>query len=88
MKWHLWWRMATIDIRRRYRRTIFGQFWTTPGFCDELMYVFVATGLEPSKLEPDEDEDISVVRVAVSRIRGMMNYCPVDGEGLWPISLG
>lgn len=49
-----------------------GSFWTTPGFCDELMYVFVATGLEPSRLEPDEDEDISVVRVPVSRIRGMI----------------
>ena len=49
-----------------------GSFWTTPGFSDELMHVFVATGLEPSSLEPDEDEDISVVRVPVSRIRPMI----------------
>lgn len=49
-----------------------GRFWTTPGFCDELMYVYVATGLEPSSLEPDPDEDIEVVRVPRSRIRDMI----------------
>ena len=27
--WHLWYRMATLDIRRRYRRTVIGPFWTT-----------------------------------------------------------
>ena len=60
-----------IGYRARELRSL-GSFWTTPGFSDELMYVFVATDLEPSRLEADEDEDISVVRVPVSRIRGMI----------------
>jgi ADP-ribose pyrophosphatase len=60
-----------IGYRARELRSL-GSFWTTPGFSDERMYVFVATGLEPSRLEPDEDEDITVVRVPISRIRGMI----------------
>ena len=60
-----------IGYRGREMRSL-GSFWTAPGFSDELMYAFVATGLEPSRLEPDEDEDITVVRVPVSRVREMI----------------
>ena len=60
-----------IGYRAREMRSL-GSFWTAPGFSDELMYAFIATGLEPSKLESDEDEDITVVRVPVSRIREMI----------------
>ena len=60
-----------IGYRAREMRFL-GSFWTAPGFSDELMYAFVATGLEPSRLEPDEDEDITVVRVPVSRVREMI----------------
>ncbi len=31
-------------------------FWLAPGWCDEYMYVFLATALEPSALEQDYDE--------------------------------
>lgn len=61
-----------IGYRAREMRSL-GSFWTAPGFSDELMYAFVATGLEPSRLEPDEDEDITVVRVPVSRVREMID---------------
>ncbi len=60
-----------IGYRAREMRSL-GSFWTAPGFSDELMYAFIATGLEPSRLESDEDEDITVVRVPVSRIREMI----------------
>jgi ADP-ribose pyrophosphatase len=60
-----------IGYRAREMRSL-GSFWTAPGFSDELMYAFVATDLEPSRLEPDEDEDITVVRVPVSRVREMI----------------
>ncbi len=33
-------------------------FWTTPGFCDEVMHLFRATGLEPVPPRPDADENI------------------------------
>jgi len=33
-------------------------FWTTPGFCDEVMHLFRATGLEPVPPRPEADEKI------------------------------
>ena len=55
-----------------------GGFWSTPGFCDERMHVFLATDLEPSRLEPDSDENIAVERIPVSRIREMMRNGEIE----------
>jgi ADP-ribose pyrophosphatase len=33
-------------------------FWTTPGFCDEVMHLFRATGLESIPARPEADERI------------------------------
>jgi len=48
----------------------------TPGYCDEEMIFFRATGLrEPpagSRRQPDEDEDITAKSVAVSEAREMV----------------
>ena len=49
-----------------------GEFWTTPGFSDELMYAYVATDLVPSVLDPDADENIEIERVPLSRIAEMV----------------
>lgn len=38
-------------------------FWLAPGWCDEYMYVFLATDLKPSDLEQDYDEMVDAVRV-------------------------
>ena len=40
-------------------------FYTSPGFCDELMHVFTASGLEfvGQRLEPHEDIEVGVVTV-------------------------
>lgn len=35
-------------------------FYTTPGFCDEAMHLFRATGLVPDKAAGDEDERIEI----------------------------
>lgn len=35
-----------------------GAFYTTPGFCDEIMYFYHAHGLEPGEQSLDEDERI------------------------------
>ncbi len=40
-----------------------GPIHTTPGFTDERIWLFVATGLTPSTAQPDADEYIQVVRV-------------------------
>jgi ADP-ribose pyrophosphatase len=47
-------------------------FWTTPGFCDEVMHLFRATDLQPVPPRPDEDEDIEVARFTLAEARAMM----------------
>jgi ADP-ribose pyrophosphatase len=34
------------------------RFYTAPGFCDELMHIFLATDLSPATAEGDEDEQL------------------------------
>ena len=45
-----------------------GGFWTTPGFCNEYMYVYLARDLVESKLPQDDDEEIQVERIPMARI--------------------
>jgi 8-oxo-dGTP pyrophosphatase MutT (NUDIX family) len=42
--------------------------WTTPGFVREHMTLFVATGLEEGDDDPDEGEDVRIVRRPVTEI--------------------
>jgi ADP-ribose pyrophosphatase len=42
-------------------------FYTSPGFCTELMYLYLATELKPSKRDADDDEHIEVVRVPLKK---------------------
>jgi ADP-ribose pyrophosphatase len=37
-------------------------FWTSPGFCNEHMHLFVATGVQEGDAEVDADEQIEIVR--------------------------
>jgi len=37
-----------------------GGFYSAPGFCDEYLHAFLATGLHPDYADGDEDEDITV----------------------------
>ena len=45
-----------------------GRFWTTPGFCREAMHVFLAEDVEPGEPEPEDDEDVEIVRWPVGEI--------------------
>ena len=38
-------------------------FYTSPGFCTELIHIFVASGLSPVEVDHDEEEDIETVRL-------------------------
>jgi ADP-ribose pyrophosphatase len=54
-----------------------GGFFPTPGYCDEEMHFYLATGLrEPSESDPtvrqDEDEDIESKAFSVDEIRDMI----------------
>jgi ADP-ribose pyrophosphatase len=37
-----------------------GGFYSAPGFCDEYLHAYMASGLTPEHAEGDEDEDITV----------------------------
>jgi ADP-ribose pyrophosphatase len=43
-------------------------FWTTPGFCNELMHVFFAEGVEQGEQRLEDDESIELVRVPVAEL--------------------
>ena len=47
---------------------ILGGFWSSPGFCTEFMYAYLAKDLIPRSLQADDDEDIQVEKVPLSRI--------------------
>ena len=47
-------------------------FHTTPGFCDEGMHVFRATGLTESRADGDEDERIEVRSFTLDELRRMV----------------
>jgi ADP-ribose pyrophosphatase len=47
-------------------------FYTTPGFCDEVMYLFRATGLEQGPPQPDADERIESLTLSLEEARGMI----------------
>ena len=43
--------------------THLASFWVAPGWATERMHAYLTTGLRPSKLSADDDENIQVVRV-------------------------
>jgi len=43
-------------------------FWTTPGFCRELMHLFFAERVEEGSQRQDADEEIELVRIAVKEL--------------------
>jgi ADP-ribose pyrophosphatase len=49
------------------------RFYPSPGFCTEVLHIFVAQGLRECAGEPDEDEDLELVRMplaeAMERLR-------------------
>ena len=47
-------------------------FYTTPGFCAERLWVFLATGLRETARSHEEDEIIEVVRMPFARALGMI----------------
>jgi ADP-ribose pyrophosphatase len=48
-------------------------FWTTPGFCRELMHLFFAEGVEAGEASPEPDESIELERIPVSELRDRLD---------------
>ena len=49
------------------------RFWTSPGFVAERMVVFLAEGTVEGAAEPEEDEQVEVVHVPVTELRGRVH---------------
>ncbi|MHB8147593.1 MAG: NUDIX hydrolase [Vulcanimicrobiaceae bacterium] len=50
-----------------------GALFTTPGFCDELMHFFHATGLQEGEQSLDEDERIEVGIFTAEQVEGLLH---------------
>ena len=48
-------------------------FYTTPGFCRERMQVFVAEGVQPGDANPEDDEDLELVRWPVRDVEARLD---------------
>ena len=62
-------------------------FYASPGYCDELMHLFLATELEPSPLAADSDENIEVVLIPLTDALALVDRGQIcDAKtiiGLW-----
>jgi ADP-ribose pyrophosphatase len=52
--------------------TLLTSFWTTPGFCTERMYVYLAEGVEEGEPEPDDDEVLELLRWPVDELESRL----------------
>lgn len=55
---------------------LLGSIVTTPGFSDEVIHIFLATGLELYQQHPDEDEFVEVESFVFAQIKNMI----ISGE--------
>jgi ADP-ribose pyrophosphatase len=53
-----------------------GEFFLAPGYSTEFMHVYLATGLSPAPLQPDEDEFLSIERLPVAEV-----YARIESGG-------
>jgi ADP-ribose pyrophosphatase len=56
-------------------------FFPTPGYCNEKIHLFLATGLEPGPAEPEASEQIEVVRVPLAEVARLVDGVE-DGKTL------
>jgi ADP-ribose pyrophosphatase len=49
-----------------------GGFYSSPGFCSEYLYLYLATDLKPGRLYAEDTEGIQVVRVKPRQIRKLI----------------
>ena len=66
-----------LGYRAKTLRKI-GEFLVAPGYCEERLHVYLATGLEASQQSLDDDEEIEVVRVPFSEALGLVHTGEID----------
>jgi ADP-ribose pyrophosphatase len=50
-------------------------FFTTPGYSDEKMHLFLATGVDEGEAEPEGSEELEIVRVARADLPELVHGC-------------
>jgi ADP-ribose pyrophosphatase len=53
--------------------TRLGGFYSAPGYCTEYLHLFLAKDLTPSRLTAEDTDEIEIVRVPVSEIKGLID---------------
>ena len=56
-------------------------FFTSPGYTDERMHLFLATGLDRGEPSPEASEDLELVRVPLDEVPALIAECD-DGKTL------
>lgn len=51
---------------------LLGGLWSSPGFTDEYLYCYIAKDLVENRLQPDEDEEITVEKIPLSRVNQLI----------------
>jgi len=54
------------------------EFFVSPGFCDEKMWLYLATDLSETKASPEDDEEIEVVRLPLNRALEMITTNEIE----------
>jgi ADP-ribose pyrophosphatase len=54
-----------------------GGFYSSPGFCTEYLYLFLATDLKPSRLYAEDTPGIETVRIKPQQIRSMIKSAEI-----------
>ena len=55
-----------------------GGFYSSPGFCNEYLHLYLATGLVPSRLHAEDTAGIEVVRVPVPQINDLISSGKIE----------
>ena len=72
---------SVTTVRRELREEIgylprkvdrLGGFYSTPGYCTEYLYLYLATDLVPSPLQAEDTENIRLVRMPVSQVLSLI----------------
>ncbi len=54
------------------------EFFVSPGFCGEKMWVYLATGLTETEASPEDDENLEVVRLPLARALEMISTNEIE----------
>jgi ADP-ribose pyrophosphatase len=54
------------------------EFFVSPGFCEEKMWLYLATGLTETQQQLDDDEILEVVRIPFSQALGMITTGEIE----------